>query len=173
MKILTWMLALTVCATGVAVAQGSDRSSTPVNRPNSSNFGWQDRQREAGEASDRYVAELKTMSEEQWKETALAMMAFESNAQGFSFAEVVRIRGTEADRKAVFREASNSSAEAPAWVVEFGKKKPKVLTLTLTDRAHTEVRCAADQLLEAGSGYVGVFQTDFELLCIARPAGSG
>jgi len=173
MKTATCILALAVCATGAAVAQdGGSRGSTSVRRPNSSNFGWQDRQRAAAESSESYIAELKTMPEEAWKDAALAIMAFESSERSFSFDEVVRIGAATGDRKATSRPVGEEDAESPAWIVEFGRKKPKVLTLTLTDRARTEVQCAAETLFEARAGYVAIFQTEFEIFCLARPSGS-
>ena len=167
------ILALAVWSTSAAVAQDQGNTGrAPLNRPNSSNFGWQDRQRIAAEANDAYVAELKAMSEEQWKAAALAIMAFESTERGFSFDEMVRIGGASADRKAISRSALGEDEESPALVVEFGRKKPKVLTLTLTDRARTEVLCPAKELFEAREGFVAVFQTEFEIFCLARPGGS-
>lgn len=173
MKILTLMIALLVCSADLVIAQTSgNRGTTTTRRPNSSNFGWQDRQREAEEASEKYRFELSRMSEDKWKEAALAMMAFESDGRSFSFHDVTRIAGAEADRKAVSKEADGSTEDSPAWIVEFGKKKPKILTLTLTDRNRTQVKCEATELLEAGGGYLGIFHTEYELLCVARPAGS-
>jgi len=173
MKIVALAVALAVGTTGVAVAQSAgSRGTSSTNRPNSSNFGWQDRQREADEARDKLLGQLAALSEQEWKDSALAMMTFDSSDRGFSFEDVVRIKAASADRKATTREGQGSTSEAPSWTVDFAKKTPKILTLTLSDPKSTEVRCEIGPLLEAGAGYLGIFFTEAELICVTRPEGS-
>ncbi len=171
MRIWALVLLFTVSSSSLAVGQVL-RSPGASKRP-SSNFGWQNRQEEAIEEKEKFLDVLRDLSDEEWKQTALAQMAFGSAEGEISFSGAYRIGAATADRKAVTREVQGSSADPRAWIVAFGNKMPRILTLTLTDGARTRVRCEVGELLEAGEGYVGVFQTGYEILCMARPSRSG
>ncbi|MCZ6726523.1 MAG: hypothetical protein O7A98_04125 [Acidobacteria bacterium] len=172
MRSLSLVLLLTVCTATAAVSQG--RGSNPsVRRPNSSNFGWQDRQNQTGGARQEYAAALAGLSEAEWREAALAMMEFESSDKDLLFTDVVRIGAAVADKKAVTERGEYYREDSPSWVVRFGKKTPKTLTLTLTDPRSTQVECTVGELLEIEEGYVGVFLVDAVLMCVTRSADVG
>ena len=164
MRRLSPFLILALCATA-AVAQ--DRSNTSTSRPNTSNFGWQEQERQAEEMKAKYLLQLAELSAAEWQRTALASVKFESGAEELRFTDAIRIGRAEADKKA------KTEAEDGAWRVRFGKKTPQTLTLTLTDPNSTQVECAVDELLETGSGSVGVFVVEALLVCTTRAADAG
>jgi len=164
---LVILMALTVAATGWSQGRGS-RSS--VRRPNSSNFGWQDRQQEATRA---LITELDSMSDDEWTEKALARMSFLSDDNSLQLTEVTRISAAVGDKKATTERGEYYREDSPAWIVRFNKKQPRKLTLTLTDDRKTEIDCAVDDMVEHRQGYVGVFLHGDQLMCLTRPvAGS-
>lgn len=160
---LVVLMALMVTTTGWSQGQGS-RSS--VRRPNSSNFGWQDRQQEATKA---LIAELGTMSDEEWTEKALATMSFLSGDNSLQLTEVTRISAAVGDKKATTERGEYYRENSPAWIVRFNKKPPRKLTLTLTDERSTEIDCVVDDMVEHRQGYVGVFFHGGQLMCLTRP----
>ena len=114
---LVVLMALTLAATGWSQGRGG-RSS--VRRPNSSNFGWQDRQQEV---SKDLEAELAKMSDEEWTEAALAKMSFLSAGNSLQLTEVVRISAAVGDKKAVTERDEYYREDSPAWIVRFPDPK--------------------------------------------------
>ena len=172
MKILNFALLLTICAAAAAVAQG-DRGANTTPTSNSTTFSWQQQQRQAEELKEKYASQIADLSDAEWRETALAMMEFEAGQDDLLFTDVVRIGGAIADKKAVTEHGTTHSEDSPSWVVRFGKKTPRKLTLTLTDPNSTEVQCKVAELLQTGEGYVGVFLVDAVLMCVTRSTAIG
>ncbi len=158
---------LAVCGSAGAFAQVGDRDSGSVPM-GSKGFEWQTEQALAKEKAAEFRAHIERLAEDEWLETALATLRFDRSDGGLVLDEAFRIGDVAVDRKAVTEPGEYSRSDDPSWVVTFGKKAPRVLTLTLTDTASTEVRCAIEELLAVEDGTLGVFQSDTELLCFAR-----
>lgn len=131
---------------------------------------WQTDQALEKEEQARFLVEVERMSEEEYLSKALAWANFELGDSEIRLTGTLHIQDAAADRKATSEELSDG--ETPGWVIRYGKKTPRILTLTLTDGDRTQVKCSMKDLASIGSGYVGIFQHEHELLCITRGLGA-
>lgn len=112
--------------------------------------------------------ELEQVDEEAWKKRALAWIRCRNGDGVLEVPEVYRVDGLEAGKKAEV-EAVRDGEEPPTFTVRYGKKL-KSLSLVLSDRDATEVKCAT-ATLERGESLLGVFFVDGLLHCFGREAG--
>ncbi len=163
----TFAAALVLSTLAVAASAqpgGRGGGSVPLG---SKGYGWQTEQALAKEEAARFQLEIAELSDEEWKERALAWLRFETSDTGMTLDDVFRVAGVDADARATTEPAEYFREDDPSWIVTYRKKTPKKLTLTLTDDAATTVQCAMPEG-EVPTGYFGIFLHETHLVCFAR-----
>lgn len=162
------ILAAALLAVPPLLAQGGQdtgRGTVPLGREGAI---WQTRQGLELEELKAFEAELEGLSEEEWKERAIAWLAFDV-AEGavMTVAESYHVAGLDAGKKATVAMTSDDE-DFPEWEISFGKKKPNDLDVTMTDRESTRVACPLGETFRLHVGHLGVFVRDAELICMTR-----
>lgn len=166
----TWRvssLLVTLCLTALPLlAQaGGDRGSGSVPF-GSRGYGWQTDIQLAKEELEAYETDLQRMGRDQWMAEVLAWVTYDySEEKRLEVDESYRVADLDPGRKA---EVEQVETDPPTWGIAWGRKGPKAIELTLTDTDSTQVNCQMGTAERLGRGYIGVFQREGVLLCLAR-----
>lgn len=166
---LALLVSLTTLATAPLLAQGRGSGPTPIGRQGAT---WQHGLDQAEEREAQLMADLDRLSDEEWRQKALAWVRFETEgakSSTFSLPEAYRVGSVRATKADV---AAQGPEDSPHWQINFGKKPPKSITLVLTDTGSTEVECKTAGAMAARTGHLGVFVHEGMLFCLPRSGGS-
>lgn len=152
-------------ATGPLLAQ--ERGPTPIGRAGAT---WQHDIDRAEELQAQLLADLSRLSEDEWKEKALAWVRFETDGgpkpSRIDVVDSHRVGDLRAKKADITRLGEE---DAPTWQVTYPKKPPKNLDLVLTDVNETAVTCKTGVAIDAENGHLGIFVHEGSLFCLARP----
>lgn len=172
---LSAMILLAVLATASArpaSAQGRTGGSgpTPLGREGAI---WQTDQALSLEAMKEFNAGLAGLSDDEWREQAIAWLRLDIDEEGGEEWQVRiegahRVGSVDAGKKT---QVDTGPGGLLPWIVSGSKKLPRSLSVILTDVDSTEVKCLLRGEAPQGAANLGVFVLEGQLVCAYRGAG--
>lgn len=154
-------------------ARGQDQGNAPNWRDGAV---WQSEIDLAKEVLREMEAELSGLDLDAWKDRSVAWIEIAAAADGGAEYLAVpsswHVGGLDAGRKVEVELESEYDPE-PKWQLRYDKKRPRSVTLVLTDEQATRVDCSLVELVEgAATGHLGVFvhAESNTVHCVPRPA---
>lgn len=163
--LLILAIAFTLPVVAAYAQRRGDRGDTKVGRRG---WEWQTGQDLEEEAMKRFQHDLDRLSDEEWKDQALAWIEFRTLEDGSGIEVIGSDRVADLDGDELEVEPLGSGASAERWNVGFAKKPPKQFGLILTDVNRTRIDCPLRQTVEKDGRALGIFQHAGTVLCMPR-----